>query len=124
VLDYGARLLVAGCIIGLVGAFVLRWLLAAMLFGVSAGDPDTLVGAVIVLAVVALVACYLPARRANAVDPVVALRELTSGRSHTRVWLTAGARRRAACERNRTGHRVAPARQGLETTQPNNSTSR
>jgi ABC-type antimicrobial peptide transport system permease subunit len=75
VLGYGARLLVAGCIFGLVGAFVLRRLLAALLFGVSAGDPDTLIGAVTLLAVVALVACYLPARRASAVDPIIALRE-------------------------------------------------
>jgi putative ABC transport system permease protein len=75
VLGYGARLLVAGCILGLVGAFVLRRLLAALLFGVSAGDPDTLIGAVTLLAVVALVACYLPARRASAVDPIIALRE-------------------------------------------------
>jgi ABC-type antimicrobial peptide transport system permease subunit len=75
VLGYGARLLVAGCIFGLVGAFVLRRLLAALLFGVSAGDPDTLIGAVTLLADVALVACYLPARRASAVDPIIALRE-------------------------------------------------
>jgi putative ABC transport system permease protein len=75
VLGYGARLLVAGCVIGLVGAAVLSRLLAAMLFGVSAGDPSTLAGAVAVLAVVALIACYLPARRASAVDPIVALRD-------------------------------------------------
>jgi putative ABC transport system permease protein len=75
VLGYGARLLVAGCVFGLLGAFVLRRLLATMLFGVSAGDPDALVGAVALLAVVALVACYLPARRASAVDPIVVLRD-------------------------------------------------
>jgi putative ABC transport system permease protein len=75
VLGYGARLLVAGCLIGLIGAVVLGRLLATMLFGVSAGNPVTLAGAVALLAVVALVACYLPARRASAVDPIVALRD-------------------------------------------------
>jgi putative ABC transport system permease protein len=75
VLGYGARLLAAGCILGLAGAFVLRQLLATMLFGVSTGDPDTLIGALTVLAVVALAACYLPARRASAVDPIVVLRD-------------------------------------------------
>jgi putative ABC transport system permease protein len=75
VLGYGARLLVAGCLLGLAGAFVLRRLLATLLFGVSAGDPRTLAGAVLMLVAVALVACYLPARRASAVDPIVVLRD-------------------------------------------------
>jgi predicted permease len=75
VLGYGARLLVAGCLLGLAGAFVLRRLLATLLFGVSAGDPGTLAGAVLMLAAVALVAGYLPARRASAVDPIIVLRD-------------------------------------------------
>jgi putative ABC transport system permease protein len=75
VLGYGARLLVVGCVLGLAGAFMLRRLLATLLFGVSAGDPRTLAGAVLMLAAVAFVACYLPARRASAVDPIVVLRD-------------------------------------------------
>jgi predicted permease len=74
VLGYGARLVVVGCLLGLAGAFVLHRLLATMLFGVSAGDPLTLAGAVLTIATVALLACYLPARRASAVDPIVVLR--------------------------------------------------
>jgi ABC-type antimicrobial peptide transport system permease subunit len=75
VLAHGTRLVVAGSVLGLVGVLVLKRLLASLLFGVSAGDPASLMGALLVLAVVALFACYLPARRASRVDPIIALRE-------------------------------------------------
>jgi putative ABC transport system permease protein len=75
VVRHGARLVAAGCVIGLAGAFVLRRLLANLLFGVSAVDASSLVGALAVIAIVALGACYLPARRASAVDAITVLRQ-------------------------------------------------
>jgi predicted permease len=70
----GMRLVVIGSAAGLALSFVLSRLMASLLFGVSAGDPLTLAGVPILLATVALVACYVPARRAAGVDPTVALR--------------------------------------------------
>jgi ABC-type antimicrobial peptide transport system permease subunit len=64
----------AGIVIGLAGAVVVTQLLASMLFGVKATDPITYVGVVALLGIVALVASYIPARRAARVDPIVALR--------------------------------------------------
>jgi len=76
VLTQGAGMAVTGIAIGLVAALGLTRLMASssMLFGVSATDPLTFVGVGILLALVALAACYLPARRAMGVDPMVALR--------------------------------------------------
>jgi hypothetical protein len=64
----------AGIVIGLAGAVVVTQLLASMLFGVKATDPMTYAGVVALLGIVALVASYIPARRAARVDPIVALR--------------------------------------------------
>jgi putative ABC transport system permease protein len=75
VLGYGVRLLFVGCLGGLAAAFALRPLLATLLFGVSPGDLDTLIVAIVLLTFVALAACYVPARRASAIDPIVALRD-------------------------------------------------
>jgi putative ABC transport system permease protein len=75
VLGYGARLLAAGVALGLLAGAGLRKLLANLVFGVSATDPGNLLAAAAVLAAAAMLACYLPARRASAVDPTVALRE-------------------------------------------------
>ena len=74
ILKQGLRLAGLGAAIGVAGALTLSRLLASLLFGVSATDPLTLFAAVAVLLAVAAVACFIPARRAMKVDPMVALR--------------------------------------------------
>jgi putative ABC transport system permease protein len=74
VLREGSKMVLLGVAIGLGGALGLTRLMAGMLFGVSAHDPLTLAGVAGLLVLVALLACYLPARRATKVDPMVALR--------------------------------------------------
>jgi putative ABC transport system permease protein len=74
VVRHGARLATLGIGIGLVGAAVLTRLLVGLLYGVHAGDPLTLGAMSALLGSVALLATYLPARRATRVDPMVALR--------------------------------------------------
>jgi predicted permease len=70
----GARLAVYGLAIGLPGAYLLTRLIAGLLYGVGRGDPVTYVSVAGILAVVSLVASYVPARRAVKVDPIIAMR--------------------------------------------------
>jgi len=73
-LTQGAKLALAGLLVGIAGAFFTTRLMESLLFGVKATDPLIFTGVAIFLFVVALAACYIPARRAMRVDPMVALR--------------------------------------------------
>jgi putative ABC transport system permease protein len=74
ILGQGLRLISAGIVLGLATALALTRLMKTLLFGVSATDPATFAAVALLLALVALAACWFPARRATKVDPMIALR--------------------------------------------------
>src|SRR3954464_992627 len=75
ILGQGLRLTIIGLVTGLAASFGLTRLLQAQLFNVKPTDPATLTGVAVFIAVVAFIACYVPAQRATRVDPMVTLRE-------------------------------------------------
>ncbi|MEO8129321.1 MAG: hypothetical protein ABJF23_17520 [Bryobacteraceae bacterium] len=73
-LAQGAKISVAGILIGSAAAIMLTRLLTNLLYSVSPVDPATFAAVAMVLAVIAMAACYIPARRTLRVDPLIALR--------------------------------------------------
>jgi putative ABC transport system permease protein len=71
---YGMKLVVVGIVIGLIAAFALTRVMSSLLFGVTATDPATFTLISLLLVAVAVLASYIPARRATKVDPIIALR--------------------------------------------------
>lgn len=74
ILGQGLRTILIGIAVGLLGSLIVTRAIASLLFGVTATDPLTFAGVILLLTATALLACYIPARRATKVDPVVALR--------------------------------------------------
>jgi ABC-type antimicrobial peptide transport system permease subunit len=74
ILGHGIMLAVIGAATGIGGALALTRFLRSLLFEIQPTDPATFVGVAILLTLVVLLACYIPARRAMGVDPIVALR--------------------------------------------------
>ncbi|MDX6559764.1 MAG: putative transport system permease protein, partial [Blastocatellia bacterium] len=75
ILRQGLRLALAGAVVGLLAALIVSRFIATLLYGVRPADPLTFAAVAILFLFVALLACYLPARRATKVDPMIALRE-------------------------------------------------
>jgi putative ABC transport system permease protein len=74
IIKKGLLLSLIGLAIGLGGSFAATWAMSSLLYGVSTTDPATFAVVAVILTVVALIACYIPARRATMVDPMIALR--------------------------------------------------
>ena len=74
VIKQGIAMVLIGIAIGLAGAFLVTRLLSSLLLNVGTSDPLTFIGVSVLLVLVALLACYIPARRATKVNPLIALR--------------------------------------------------
>jgi putative ABC transport system permease protein len=74
VLVQGGKLAAGGIVFGLIGSYLLTQFLRALLYGVTPTDPLTFTAVALLLLGTALIACWIPARRASRVDPIVALR--------------------------------------------------
>ncbi|PYV77591.1 MAG: ABC transporter permease, partial [Acidobacteria bacterium] len=74
VLGQGLRTVLVGVVLGVAGSLALTRAIQSLLFGITATDPLTFIAVILLLVTVALLACYIPARRAAKVDPMVALR--------------------------------------------------
>ena len=74
VVSDGFKIVAAGVFVGIGVSSVLTWYMRSLLYAVNPNDPLTFVVVAVLLALVALAACYIPARRATKVDPMVALR--------------------------------------------------
>ena len=70
----GMRLVALGVVLGIASVFAMRRLLGSLLYGIGATDPIAILSVTVLLASVAFIACWWPARRASGVDPVIALR--------------------------------------------------
>jgi putative ABC transport system permease protein len=74
IVSQGLKLTLCGIVAGLAGAYAVTRFLASQLYGIAAIEPASYVGVPVLLTSVALLACYVPARRATRINPVVALR--------------------------------------------------
>jgi ABC-type antimicrobial peptide transport system permease subunit len=74
VMGQGLAMIAVGLALGCGGAFFLTRLIKSLLYGTTATDPETFIGVALVFIVAGVLACYIPARRATQVDPLIALR--------------------------------------------------
>jgi ABC-type antimicrobial peptide transport system permease subunit len=75
IIRQGLQLVVVGLVIGMITALMLARFIETILYGISGGDPITLISAILILGLAASLACLLPALRATRVSPITALRE-------------------------------------------------
>ncbi len=74
ILREGGVLLVAGLVLGMAGAYLATGVIRGLLFGVTPHDPATFIGVAVMMTVIGLGACWIPARRAARIDPAISMR--------------------------------------------------